>query len=76
MATQYGTYTDGTYIYRDGVRSGEYVIDVALTATGFTGSENTDWKNLHKINNKILFLASSSKLASSSELISAEYINQ
>jgi hypothetical protein len=76
MATQYGTYTDGTYIYRDGVRSGEYVIDVALTSTAFSGVENTDWKNLHKINNKILFLASSSKLASSSELVSTSYINQ
>lgn len=76
MATQYGTYTDGTYIYRDGVRDTEYVIDVALTATGFSGDEYTDWKNLKKINNKILFAASSSKLASSSELVSTEYINQ
>ena len=76
MSTQYGTYTDGTSIYRDGVRSGEYVIDIALTVTGFLGSENTDWKNLYKINNKILFTAASSKLASSSELVSTSYINQ
>ena len=73
---QYGTYTDGTYYYRDGVRAGEYVIDVALTSVAFSGVEDTDWKNLHKINNKILFLASSPELASSSELISTEYINQ
>lgn len=73
---QYGTYTDGTYIYRDGVRSGEYVIDVALTSSGFSGTENTDWKNLHKINNKIVFTAASSKLASSSEVISKSYITQ
>jgi len=73
---QYGTYTDGTYIYRDGVRSGEYVIDVVLTSSGFSGTENTDWKNLHKINNKIVFTAASSKLASSSEVISKSYITQ
>jgi len=71
---QYGTYTDGTYIYRDGVRSGDYVIDVALTATGFSGSENTDWKNLYQKNNKKLFTAASSKYASSSEYINTSYV--
>lgn len=73
---QYGNYTDGTYYYRDGVRAGEYVIDVALTSSAFSGVENTDWKNLHKINNKIIFTAASSEPASSSKLISTSYINQ
>lgn len=45
---QYIEYTDGTDTYRDGVRDGAYVIDVELTATGFDGEEDTDWKNLEE----------------------------
>jgi len=29
--------------FRDGVRGGEYVVDKALTATGFSGTQGTDW---------------------------------
>ncbi len=47
MATQYVTYTDGSAKYRDGVRDGKYVIDKALTATGFAGTENIDWENIY-----------------------------
>jgi hypothetical protein len=49
---QYRLYTDGTYIYRDGVRSGKFVIDKELTPLGFSGSESIDegvsgdWMNL------------------------------
>jgi len=49
---QYRLYTDGSYIYRDGVRSGKFVIDKALTALGFGGTESVDegitgdWLNL------------------------------
>ena len=43
----YTYYTDGTIIYRKGVRSGTFVIDKALTSTGFRGIENTDWTNLN-----------------------------
>lgn len=73
---QYGTYTDGTFNYRDGVRNGEYVIDVALTPLGFDpgGVENTDWKNLFNLNNKKEFKASSSLKISSSTKINTRYI--
>jgi hypothetical protein len=45
---QYRLYTDGSYIYRDGVRNGKFVIDKALTALGFDGDEGEllDWMNL------------------------------
>jgi hypothetical protein len=39
------TYTDGVDTFRDGERGGNYVIDKALTPTGFAGAENTDWIN-------------------------------
>ncbi len=53
---QYTEFTDGVSTYRDGVRNTAYVIDVALTATGFAGSESIydpitetwgagDWRN-------------------------------
>lgn len=32
--------------YRTGIRSDQYVIDKELTATGFSGDENTDWENV------------------------------
>jgi hypothetical protein len=31
-------------LWRQGIRDGYIVLDVALTATGFEGAENTDWK--------------------------------
>lgn len=44
---QYQIYTDGTTTMRDGIRENDgqaqYVIDVAVTATGFDGEEDTDW---------------------------------
>jgi hypothetical protein len=44
---QYVVYTDGSVKYRDGVRAGKYVIDKALTVTGFEGIENIDWENIY-----------------------------
>ena len=52
---QYQEYTDSVDTFRDGVRSGAYVIDKTLTVTGFSGSESTDegltgdWINLEKL---------------------------
>jgi hypothetical protein len=43
---QFVEYTDGIDTYRDGVRDGAYVIDVALTVTGFAGTEGVDWENI------------------------------
>jgi|APHig6443717497_1056834.scaffolds.fasta_scaffold214209_4 hypothetical protein len=43
---QYGIYDDGVTKVRDGVRDGRYVIDKALTPTGFDGTEGVDWENL------------------------------
>lgn len=44
--------TEGTLIFeKDGtsfrqtIRNGIFCIDIALTPTGFSGSEGTDWKN-------------------------------
>lgn len=41
---QYTIYEDPITgdIYRDGVRDGKFVIDVALTPLGFDGDESTD----------------------------------
>lgn len=43
---QYVIYTDGVATWRDGVRSGRFVIDVTLTVTGFAGTEDLDWENI------------------------------
>lgn len=43
---QYKYFTDGITKMRDGIRDGNYVIDLALTPMGFTGTENVDWENL------------------------------
>lgn len=45
---QYLEYTDDSDTFRDGVRDGAYVVDVELTATGFDGTEDVDWKNLQE----------------------------
>ena len=42
---QYFYFTDGTNTVRRGVRDGYDVYDVALTTTGFDGTEGVDWKN-------------------------------
>jgi len=45
-------YTDaGGGVWRMGVRSLHWVVDCTITATGFSGTENTDWLNIeqHKI---------------------------
>ena len=51
MATQYRIYTDPVTgdIYRDGVRDGKFVVDKALTATGFDGTEGVDWENIQEV---------------------------
>ena len=36
---------DGT-LFRDGVRNGVFVLDKAITPTGFAGVEDTDWVNI------------------------------
>lgn len=43
---QYRYYTDGVSTFRDGVRNLAYVIDKALTPTGFNGTEGVDWENI------------------------------
>lgn len=45
---QYRYFTDGTSSFREGVRSGKFVLDKTLTDTGFSGTEDTDWENLEK----------------------------
>ena len=35
--------------YRDGVRDETYVIDKALTPTGFAGTEGIDWENIYEL---------------------------
>ena len=56
--------------WRVGVRSTYWVIDCTITATGFSGAENTHWENIesHKLSDSI-FRASSSVGASTSILI-------
>ena len=46
---QYYLVTDGSTIYRKGVRNQAFVIDIALTALGFGGIEDIDWQNLQTI---------------------------
>ena len=47
---QYRVYTDLISTFRAGVRDGFFVIDMALTATGFSGLEDIDWRNLNRYN--------------------------
>ena len=47
--TQYKLYTDGSAIWRKGVRDNAFVWDVTLTGTGFSGAEDTDWTNVFNI---------------------------
>lgn len=42
----YETFSDGSATYRQGIRSGLWVVDKVLTSTGFAGTENTDWTNI------------------------------
>ena len=42
-STQYVYYTDGVTLIRKGVRDSAFVVDIALTPTGFSGDEDTDW---------------------------------
>lgn len=35
--------------YRHQIRNGDYFIDHELTATGFAGTENTDWEWIYTI---------------------------
>ena len=41
--------TDGTTTIRKGVRDGKFVIDIALTVTGFEGIEDIDWENIKTV---------------------------
>lgn len=43
--SQYFYYNDGTDEVRRGIRNGYDVYDVALTSTGFDGTEGVDWEN-------------------------------
>ena len=55
LSSQYVIFDDGSDIYRKGVRFGSFVIDYALTVTGFAGDESLDdgltgdWINLKSI---------------------------
>lgn len=44
------TYTDGTTSFRFRIVGNDLYLDITLTATGFSGSEDTDWENLHVYN--------------------------
>lgn len=46
---QYITFVGSTI--RIGVRSGDLVFDKTITATGFAGSEDTDWENIGGVSN-------------------------
>ena len=46
---QYDYYSDGTAIWRKGIRGGAYCIDKALTPMGFDGVENVDWVNVETL---------------------------
>ena len=48
-SVQYVYYDDGAYYWRKGVRNGAYIIDKALTLTGFAGIEDIDWENVWNI---------------------------
>lgn len=54
-------YTDGINTFRDGSRGGSFVTDVALTVTGFAGTESTDegvtgdWRNISDFNGGTLY---------------------
>lgn len=47
---QYLLYSDGNSIIRKGVREGNFIVDIALTPTGFSGIENVDWENIEMVN--------------------------
>jgi hypothetical protein len=46
---QYLSYTDGSSIWRVGLRNSSVCWDVALTPTGFNGAEDTDWECVFSI---------------------------
>ena len=45
-AADYDVYTDGVSTFRHQVRDGYFCLDQTITATGFSGVENTDWANI------------------------------
>lgn len=54
MAIQYQEYEDPVTgdVYRDGVRDGNWVLDVELThgvGLGFLGTEGVDWENIETV---------------------------
>jgi hypothetical protein len=50
---QYRIFTDENGLqWRKGIRDGFIVLDIALTATGFNGTEDLDWENIN--NTKLL----------------------
>lgn len=44
---QYEYLREGAQQWRLGVRNGAFVRDKTLTATGFSGIEDTDWENIY-----------------------------
>jgi hypothetical protein len=44
--TQYLLYGEEYVLWRKGARDGDFVLDKALTPTGFAGAEDTDWENV------------------------------
>jgi hypothetical protein len=43
---RYVYHDDGTNQFRTGIRSGAFVLDQAISATGFDGTEGVDWDNI------------------------------
>jgi hypothetical protein len=42
----YIEYSDSSTLLRKGVRNQYFIVDKALTETGFNGTENIDWINI------------------------------
>jgi hypothetical protein len=46
---QQSIFTDGTDTFRKVIRGDNFCTDIALTPTGFSGTENVDWANVESI---------------------------
>jgi len=48
-AVQYRYLTDSTIYLRKGIRNSNFVVDIALSPTSFSGVEDIDWETLKMI---------------------------
>ena len=46
--SQYRYWSYGGASWREGVRDGNFMRDKTLTATGWSGTEDTDWRNVNE----------------------------